>query len=243
MPAAILDALASVVYPQSCHVCGISVDKLSDGIACTGCWTRTRLFSDLSPVCPKCGTCCGRSDLSSGHCVECRDLSFDAAAAAGVYEHALSATVRNLKRFPHLPARLKRSICDTSEHFRSATVVIPVPLARQRLIERGFNQAHVIAQVVGGHLGLPIDDGSLKRSRHTAIHRVSMDATARRQSVRNAFSVSRHKLIENQRVLLVDDVMTSGSTGSACADVLKANGAAWVGVLTLARAIRYNGPA
>jgi predicted amidophosphoribosyltransferase len=83
--------------------------------------------------------------------------------------------------------------------------------------------------------GLPFDEGSLARTVHTERHRAGMDARARRESVEAAFKVRRPRLVETERILLVDDVYTTGATVSSCALTLRAAGAQEVFVLTVAR--------
>ena len=111
-------------------------------------------------------------------------------------------------------------------------------LIRQKLFaERGFNQAETISRVVSATLGAPVDSGTLVRKANTPMHRVGMDQRARELTVMNAFEVMRPKLITDRVILLVDDVLTSGETVSACARALKKNGAARINVFTLARAV------
>ncbi|MGZ8844016.1 MAG: ComF family protein, partial [Pyrinomonadaceae bacterium] len=102
--------------------------------------------------------------------------------------------------------------------------------------ERGFNQALILARELARCCRLPLDEHSLLRRVQTEMHRVGMDAKARRKSVAGAFFVRRADLITGKRVLLVDDVFTTGATVSACAAVLRDAGAEDVFVLTMARA-------
>jgi ComF family protein len=111
-----------------------------------------------------------------------------------------------------------------------------VPLHAERERERGFNQAALLARALAKRTGLKADEWSLKRVAHSARHRAGMDARARRETVEGAFAVARPRLMEGERVLLVDDVYTTGATASACAEALLASGASEVFVLTLARA-------
>jgi competence protein ComFC len=113
--------------------------------------------------------------------------------------------------------------------------MIPVPLHPERERERGFNQAAVLGRRLSRLNRLPMDEHSVIRTAHTERHRAGMDARARRESVANAFTVIRPRLIEGERVLLIDDVFTTGATVSACAEALKAAGARQVSVLTVAR--------
>jgi ComF family protein len=115
------------------------------------------------------------------------------------------------------------------------TRVVPVPLHATRLGERGFNQAAVLGHALARLASLPLDEWSLVRTVHTERHRAGMDERARRESVSGAFRVQRPRLVSNERILLVDDVFTTGATVSACAGALKAAGAQEVFVLTAAR--------
>lgn len=115
-------------------------------------------------------------------------------------------------------------------------MIVPVPLHADRERERGFNQAVVIARELARLSRLPLDEHSVVRRLHTERHRAGMDAKARRQSVGDAFAVRHRDLIAGKRVLLVDDVFTTGATASACARELIEMGARAVFVLTIARA-------
>jgi len=116
-------------------------------------------------------------------------------------------------------------------------VIIPVPLSKKRYLERGFNQAEVIAAEVSRSLDMPVDSATLARKAHTPMHRAAMDRKAREMTVRNAFHVQRPNLVKDRSILLVDDIFTSGATASHCAKVLKKSGAASVKVFTLARTV------
>jgi ComF family protein len=117
----------------------------------------------------------------------------------------------------------------------TASRIVPVPLHPQRLRERGFNQAQLLAEAVASRTKLPLDKSSLVRTLHTARHRAGLDAEARRETVRGAFTVRSPRLIAGERILLVDDVLTTGATVSACAQALTEAGAIDVFVLTLGR--------
>jgi ComF family protein len=122
------------------------------------------------------------------------------------------------------------------EPLNSPNLIIPIPLHPERERERGFNQALLLARELARLSGLALDEHSVLRRLHTERHRAGMDAKARRKSVAEAFAVRHPKLVAGQRVLLVDDVFTTGATASACAAALREAGAAEVFVLTIARA-------
>lgn len=111
--------------------------------------------------------------------------------------------------------------------------LVPVPLHWTRRFRRGFNQAEVLATAIGRRHGLPVIRRALRRPRRTLPQQG--DAEARRRNVRDAFAVSVPGAVAGQRLLLVDDVFTTGATANACARALLSAGAAAVGVLTLAR--------
>jgi ComF family protein len=121
------------------------------------------------------------------------------------------------------------------EPLNQADVIIPIPLHPDRERARGFNQASVLARELSRLSRLRMEEHSVVRRVHTERHRAGMDAKARRQSVANAFTVRHPKVIAGQRVLLIDDVFTTGATVSACAGVLKEARAEEVFVLTVAR--------
>ena len=241
------DATLALVYPQACAVCGGSVESRHDGVACAACWRATRLFSEDDTLCWKCGafTPAKVSDdrRKSIRCRQCDEDGFTAARACGFYEGALRASVLALKREPHVATRLARLMFATQqrEPTNGANLIIPVPLHSSRERERGFNQAAVLARELARLSKLPLDEHSVIRRVHTERHRAGMDARARRESVANAFAVRHTDAIAAKRVLLIDDVFTTGATVSACAAALNVAGAEDVLVLTIARALPASG--
>ncbi|MCA1817303.1 MAG: ComF family protein, partial [Acidobacteria bacterium] len=155
------------------------------------------------------------------------------------YEGALRAAVLRLKREPHVAARLSDLLLEAQRRppLDAATLVVPVPLHAERERERGFNQATIIARSIATRARLSLDERSVVRVKHTERHRADMDARARRETVEDAFKVVRPRLVAGERVLLVDDVLTTGATASSCARALEQAGASEVFVLTVARAL------
>jgi ComF family protein len=238
------DAALALVYPQACAVCGQSVESRHDGVACASCWQTTRVFKEEDTLCWKCGAfteaAVTRERRQSIRCGRCDDEAFSGARACGFYQGALRASIIELKREPHVATRLVHLMFTTQqrEPLKSANLIIPVPLHPERERERGFNQALLLARELARLSGLPLDEHSVVRRTHTSRHRAGMDAKARRKSVADAFVVRHPKLVAGRRVLLIDDVFTSGATVSACAATLKDAGAEEVFVLTLARPAR-----
>lgn len=233
------DSLLSLISPTGCQICGQEIEDQNDGNACAACWAGTRTFSGDEMLCQKCGAFFGSASGPAVRCHQCDEHHYDHAFAAGIYEKALAASIIRLKTVPVVSRRLANMIAKTLSRADLSRVdlVIPIPLWKQRLIERGFNQAELIARIVSRATGFQVDSASLTRRLHTPIHRMGMDRRGRELSIENAFEVVRPKLIAGKAILLVDDVFTSGATTSNCAKVLRDAKASSVNVFTLARAV------
>ena len=237
----LLDPLSSLIFPHYCGSCGRLVEQLADGPACRECWAKTRIFSSIDTLCPKCGAFqegVSGPPPTNNTCGLCDEHSYDSARAAGIYERALRTEVLFMKKESAISRTARECLIGAFRSFPVSpeTVIVPVPLSRQRAVERGFNQAEVLARTIGRCSGLRVDSHSLIRTLDTPMHRAAMDKKAREATVRNAFRVVRPALLAGMDILLIDDLMTSGSTASQCAKALKKNGAGRVDVLTLARA-------
>jgi ComF family protein len=147
----------------------------------------------------------------------------------------------NLKREPHLCAKVIEALVRKQQQppLNGATRIIPVPLHPERELERGFNQAVLIASELSRVTALPLDVVSLVRTMSVQRHRAGMDAKGREDTVAGAFTVRHPALVVAERILLIDDVFTTGATVSSCAQVLREAGALEVFVLTIARAVHY----
>lgn len=236
----IYDSLLTLTYPQTCKICERSVEYSADGIVCKDCWEKTRIFIGNEILCVKCGAFLKEQTANfNTNCQRCHEDFYDQAKSCGIYEQGFLATILHLKHTPYLPKKTENLLLQTFEStdFISSTKIMPVPLSRERFVERGYNQSSIIAKVLSKKTGLVFDDLSLVRTLHSEKNRRGMDRKARAESVKNVFEVQRPKLIENQHILLVDDVFTTGATVSNCAKALKKKGASKVFVLTLARAV------
>ncbi len=168
--------------------------------------------------------------------------SFDSARGAYAYEGAISNLIHAFKyqNKTHLRRPLAQlttvalpQLTATSGH----DLVLPVPLHRRKLSRRGFNQAVLLGEIIARHAGLPFDRHNLRRIRWTE-PQINLKADERRTNVKGAFEVSTPHLVEGLRILLIDDVFTTGSTVEECSRVLKKAGAAAVDVITVARALK-----
>ena len=235
----ITDFLLTIIYPQACQICGGSVERSENGVVCEICWRKTALFDTAETVCHKCGRFLSEKPSEfQTFCHLCDEHFYDTARAAGLYENALQASILHLKREPFIAKNLQKILIETFERseFQNTDLLIPVPLSKKRFLERGFNQAAVLTDILAKHLKITPDLQSLVRTIHTPMHRAGMDTKARELTVKNAFEVKRPNLIKDKTILLVDDVFTSGATATFCAKSLKKSGAKKVYVLTIARA-------
>ena len=205
---------------------------------CRNQWTAVE-----SPLCPRCGLVFksrAGEDHLCGRCLD-RPGAFSRARAAGIYNGSLRVAVHALKfkGAVHLAAPLGALLYDTFRRHWTVgeiDVIAPVPLHRQRFRRRGFNQAYLLMR----RWALPnetiIVRDLLLRTRATA-PQTGLDRRQRRINIKNAFTVHRPDRCTGRRVLLVDDVLTTGATVEACAAALIRDGASRVDVLTLARAL------
>jgi ComF family protein len=233
------DGLTASAYPEQCRVCGGDVESYDDGVACEDCWLDSSITktSDRA-ACDKCGAPLYGHAARRELCGTCAAFPFSAARCCGTYSGALEASIIFLKSQPHIARRLREMISGTvSNHLHALTsdIIMPVPLHRSRMRERGFNQAKIIARVIARDFRMRLDDRTLVRARPTERHRIGLDAVDRKKSVEGAFSVLRPAMVESRSVLLVDDLFTTGSTVSAASTALLEAGARRVNVLTIAR--------
>jgi ComF family protein len=234
------NSVLSLLLPQKCRNCNNIIDDQNGLVACTDCWEAVTIYRGLETSCIKCGAFLSTAEpLYESHCNECDGHHYDLARSVALYNGAVSSAILHLKQVPKIPPRLSDELCrEFDRSFRTSTdLIIPVPLSKKRLHERGFNQASVIAKILSKRFEIEMDEISLGRKFDTPIHRAGMDRRARELTVEHAFEVRRPQLVRGKSILLIDDVFTSGYTVSGCARALKKKGAARVDVLTIARAV------
>lgn len=192
-------------------------------------------------VCADCLAPSARPDAGCDRCgqPDCRcdqvPDSLDAVRSVGPYEGWLRAAIIALKyegetsRARHLGDLLSGTVALHDAPF----CLVPVPLHPRRLRERGYNQSALLARRAAERTGVPVVE-ALIRTRATA-HQVGLDATSRATNVAGAFALAKgYPHLQGRRVLLIDDVRTSGATLGACAEAARGAGAVWVGAATLA---------
>ncbi|MGI8883682.1 MAG: double zinc ribbon domain-containing protein, partial [Pyrinomonadaceae bacterium] len=197
----IYDSLLTVVYPQACQICENSVENSSDGTICRDCWKVTQIFTGKEILCAKCGAYLMESETTvETFCHRCDEHFYDAVRAVGTYENALAASIVYLKREPFVSKNLRKLFISAfyKSNFQDADLIVPVPLSKKRLLERGFNQAAVLAKILSKDTKIRVDEKSINRKIHTPMHRAAMDRKAREMTVKNAFEATRPQFIKNK---------------------------------------------
>lgn len=235
----VLGWAADALLPPSCFSCQAPVE--TQGLLCAACFPRFRFIG--APHCHCCGLPFANAAAvgEGGLCEACLDFppAFDRARAAWLYDEASKPVLLAFKygdRTDLAPALARAMATAGAGLLAEADVIVPVPLSRARLVSRRYNQAALLAAALGRIADRPVLQTLLRRTRNTA---PLADLSARRRAavVAGAFAVTPRLVprIAGRRVLLVDDVLTSGATANACASALLAAGAGGVDVLAVAR--------
>ena len=232
---ALAGRVVDTVYPPRCLACTAATDA-ARGL-CPACWADTHFIAGTT--CRRCGVplvgdSVGESDVCDG-CLR-HPPGWDRGAAALVYAGGGRRMVLALKHGDRLDTVLPLAGWMASagrDLIPEADLVAPVPLHWRRLLRRRYNQSAELARRIGGIAGRPVVPDLLVRRRATAPQAGSRDARAANQA--DAFALRRRCEVTGRRVLLVDDVLTTGATLSGCAEALRGAGAAGVDVLVLAR--------
>jgi len=233
-----LRALASLFYPPLCAVCAVPVGH--EDYLCESCSEKAPRIKP--PFCATCSEPFPGSITESFSCANCahRVLHFTAAVAAYRSRGIVRKIIHDFKYGKQLHLRhvigdwLAATLDDPRLQGRRIDLVIPVPLHPTRKRERGFNQAELLADSLSARANLPLRN-VLERIRYTTTQ-TAFDRSERMENLHNAFRLRKNADVRGLRVLLIDDVLTTGSTLSECARVLKAGGAISVHAATAARA-------
>jgi ComF family protein len=238
-----LQTVLNLLFPQNCIFC--SGDRREGGeYLCRNC------FDDLgfihSPICFDCGV---PADISYDYpqeefvCGVCRQnpYKFDRARSLGHYDTVLRQLIHHFKYQKQLGVLsdidrlLEKYFSDFGEEYSDLTVS-PIPLHFNKMRERGFDQAFLLARQVARALHAPLESALLKRVAVTSPQATKTKAE-RAQNIKGAFEVNRPEWVEGKNVLLVDDVFTTGATANEAAKTLKKAGAGKVYIFTLGRVV------
>jgi ComF family protein len=237
---AFLQSLLHLLYPGACHVCDTPLAP-GAGPFCANC--RKELTVDPHAQCPRCAGNVGPFAHVADGCPLCRGtpFPFDKVVRLGPYEGHLRDVVLRMKHatgegLAELVGELWAECAEARLRGLGADVVVPVPLHWRRRWWRGYNQSEALARALAARLGLPCRPSWLRRIRNTPDQK-GQSAPAKRENVRNAFR-ARGPGLTGRTVLLVDDMLTTGSTAGEAARALRQAGAKCVVVAVLARWVR-----
>lgn len=230
--------LLDMLYPRGCIGCGEAAPEPFRHI-CWECWSDTTKITP--PFCRQCGDPVAGTIEHEFLCYACAACtpSFDAARSAARYDGVVGLALRQLKYehalwlAPDLAALLQQCLrAEYPEH--PFDWVVPVPLHPVRRRARGYNQAALLARELSRRIKVPTKANTLLRT-HPTPSQTHLTAPERISNVAGAFETRRRSELKGKRILLVDDVMTTGATVNACAKALKIGGAKAVYVITAAR--------
>ncbi len=233
-----LRALASLLYPSLCAVCSAPVE--AEDYLCEPCARKAPRIK--APFCSRCSEPFQGAITEEFACANCagRTLHFEAAVSAYRSRGVVRKIVHDFKygQQQHLRHPVAEWLIETLDdprlHGRRFDGLVPVPLHPARERERGFNQAALLADLLSRKSGIPVLP-ALERIRYTTTQ-TAFERSERMENLRNAFRLRKNTSVRELRVLLIDDILTTGSTLSECARVLKAGGALSVHAATAARA-------
>ena len=235
------EGLLGLVYPNNCQFCLRAEAGLQEGYVCAECWSGVRFVRP--PFCDRCGLPFEGNLSTDFVCFNCSDMElyFSQARSAVVSKGVVREAIHCFK-YDHAvwvePFLTKLLVQEAAPILRRQKwdALVPVPLHSSREREREFNQAERLAKALSQATGIPLKSKLLCRTQETETQtRLAREERAR--NVRGAFRLNQLVDLSSQRLVLIDDVLTTGATTNACARELRAAGAQEVVVWTLARGV------
>ncbi|MBQ9035615.1 MAG: ComF family protein [Alphaproteobacteria bacterium] len=240
----LLQNIVNLFLPPRCLLCGKILSE-HNGL-CSQCFQKIQFVSE--PHCVRCGhPFLNESEVFEaehqlcGNCLREKRPLFKLRRFAFVYDDFSKNLILGFKFMDKtlfaetLANMLRRAGADILA--QKPDLLIPVPIHRRRLLERRYNQSALLVKYLSAQTGVKTEYSALMRVRHT-IPQVQLSGSARRHNLQHAFAVTNVNAIKNRKIILVDDVETTGSTLKECAKVLKKAGAKEIYALTLARTVK-----
>ncbi len=236
-----LEAALGLVFPETCQLCKNGRAKARDGYVCSECWAQVRFIRP--PFCERCGRPYTGDLTTSFVCSNCSgmELHFSSARSAVVAKSVVLEAIHRFKYqhalwFEKFLADLLVRVAATELKRENWDFIVPVPLHPLKLREREFNQAERLATHLGRAVNIPLAKKSLRRTAPT-VTQTLLTREQRAANMKNAFAVPPGVRLDGKRIVLVDDIFTTGATTSAGAQALLQAGAADVCVWTVARGL------
>ena len=237
----LLPAGLGLIYPEICQLCKTASAPAADGFVCAQCWSQVRFIRP--PFCDRCGLPFAGDLTTKFVCTNCHelDLHFTSARSAVVAKTVVLEVIHRFKYSralwfePFLTDLLLREAVPALRD-GNWDGIVPVPLHPLKQREREFNQAELLAQPLGAALNVPVETNLLRRITPT-LTQTKLTREQRAQNMGGAFAVRAGRRLDGRRLILLDDVFTTGATTNAGAKALRAAGAAAVCVWTVARGL------
>jgi len=236
-----LNAGLALVYPPVCQLCNDERATAQQGFVCSSCWSKVRFIQP--PFCQRCGLPYQGEFTTPFECANCREMELHFVSARSAVS-ARGVVLDAIHRYKYQRA-LWFEVFLADLFLRQAVpalrqeqwnLIVPVPLHATKKREREFNQAERLARHLSVATKIPLNETLLRRVVPTRTQTL-LTRQQRAANVRRAFSLRDGKRLSGERVILVDDVFTTGATTNACAQVLRAAGAGEVCVWTVARGL------
>ena len=236
-----LQSILDLIYPRYCLVCNISLNNTDRRALCSDCTTKVT-FINQDTSCPRCGLDLGPYVQTDTLCRECHahPPRFTKAIAVAGYDGVIREAIHKFKYakervlLDELSGLLIARWQGVCQLLPQIDMIMPAPLYRGKLKERGFNQSQLLAERLSQAMGIPLEIDNLIKTRPTP-DQAGLDSVNRKKNLIDAFEVTNPKVIDGKNILLIDDVLTTGATASEISRTLKKAGAKGVYVLVLAR--------
>lgn len=232
------------VFPSRCRLCGEALDPSNGYYICKRCWNETEFINH--PYCEICGHPLNPEANLPDKIYQCRycpeEVNFRRARSIVDYDSAVGEAIKLFKYhgkivMAKLLAELMIDALPNLFFIEDYDLIIPVPIHKKRYIKRGYNQVEVIGRIVSQKVGIPLETQNLIKIKDTP-SQTTMSISDRLDNVRGSFEVVNANKLASKRVLLIDDVMTTGATVNECSKVLANKGKTkYIDVFTIARRI------
>jgi len=241
----IKEGLLNLIFPLDCRICEKPIRESKGYSICEDCFKTIELID--KPYCVKCGkpflisTDLFRQDKEI-LCVDCKrkKYSFEFARSVGIYHGVLKECIHLFKYYGEkkLAEPFGELLIDylvkDKEFKKKVDLIIPVPLHKNDLKERGFNQSVLLSRIIGNYFSIPVKEEVLIKKKLTS-SQVNLSKKDRENNILRAFSIDKPEEIKGENILILDDIFTTGSTVEECAKELKKAKVNNIFILTLAR--------
>lgn len=242
----IKEGLLNFVFPLDCKICEKPIRESKGYSICEDCFKTIELIE--RPYCAKCGKPLIPTDFFKQNreilCLDCKrkKYSFEFSRSTGIYDKVLKKCIHLFKYYGEkklakpLGKLMVDSLVKNDEFKRKIDLIIPVPLHKNDLKKRGFNQSVLLGKVTGDYLSIPVRENVLVKKKLTPFQ-VNLSKKERKINILGAFSVEKPEEIKGKNILILDDVFTTGATVEECTKELMKARAKNIFVLTLARTV------